>query len=124
MVRILSGLLLLLASSGIARAYIDVSPTLGSILHDSTSITVLEVDKVSQEKRAILFKKIVQLKGKEEAPAKHLVTDGFHPREPRAVMDWAEPGKTAIAFASDKVALICTGGYWYECAGAATAGGP
>ena len=64
----------------------------------------------------IVREKVADLKG-EDSPAqvKHLITDGFHPREPKVVIDWAEPGKTAVCFQTDKVCLICIGSYWYEC---------
>src|SRR5262249_1147833 len=48
---------------GPIRAYVDVSPTLGYIIKDSTSIAVIQIDKVSVEKRGIIFKKVADLKG-------------------------------------------------------------
>jgi HEAT repeat protein len=100
-----------------AFAYIDVSPTLGYLIKDAKVISVLEVDKISQEKRAILFKKVEDLKGTlPDAVVRHHIADGYHPREPRTIMDWAEPGKVAIAFTSDKSSIICLGRYWYEVA--------
>jgi HEAT repeat protein len=99
-----------------ARAYIDATPTLARVIQDSTHIAVLEVVKVSQERRGIIFKKVADLKGKfEQEEVKHLITDGLHPREPRTVLDWAAPGNVAVCFANNKVCLICIGRYWYEC---------
>lgn len=108
---------LLLAFAGRARAYVDISPTLGFIIKDSSAIVVLQVDKVSHEKRGIVFKKIADLKEATNGePVRHHLDRGSHPREPRIVLDWATPGQTAIAFIHDKSAVVCIGEYWYECA--------
>ncbi len=109
-------LLLVLITAATGRAYVDISPTLGYIIKDSTSIVVLQVDKVSVEKRGVIFKKIADLKKPlPDDVMRHHLEQGSHPREPRIVLDWAQPGKTAIAFINDKTALICIGEYWYEC---------
>ena len=44
-----------------AQAFIDLAPSLGKLANDSNIIVVLEVEKVSQEKRAIIFKKVADL---------------------------------------------------------------
>ncbi len=109
-------LLLLFLSAASGRAYVDISPTLGYIIKDSTSIAVIQIDKISVEKRGIIFKKIADLKEPLQGDVmRHHLEQGSHPREPKIVLDWAQPGKIAIAFISDKTALICTGEYWYEC---------
>jgi len=41
-------------SASPAQAYVDISPSLGQVIKDASAIAVLRVDKVSQEKRAIL----------------------------------------------------------------------
>src|SRR5262249_32461993 len=68
-------------------------------------------------KQVVIFGKVADLKGK-DAPAvvKHQLTAGFHPRQARTVLDWAEPGKIAVCFHNEKVSLTCLGGFWYECA--------
>jgi HEAT repeat protein len=100
-----------------ARAYMGSYPTLGKMTADSHRIVVLQVDRVSREKRVVLFKKVADLKGKGAAEvARHKLTDGFHPRQSRAVLDWAEPGKVAVCFQTDRVSLTCLGDFWYECA--------
>jgi HEAT repeat protein len=99
-----------------AEAYVDATPTLGRLVKDSPYIAVLQVVKINPEKRLILYKKVADLKGRlalEEL--RQRITDGSHPREPRTIMDWAEPGKTALFFGNDRVAQICLGRYWYEC---------
>jgi HEAT repeat protein len=77
---------------------------------------VLQVFKVSAEKRVILYKKVADVKGRfDHDDIKHRITDGLHPREPKTILDWAEPGKIAVCFSNGKVCQICLGRYWYEC---------
>ncbi|HEX7896905.1 MAG TPA: HEAT repeat domain-containing protein [Planctomycetota bacterium] len=100
-----------------AGAYIDTAPSLGTVVATSTSIVMLQVEKVSVEKRAILWKKIGDVKGKNPAEQfKHQITDGGHPREPRGILDWARPGRVAIGFVNDKVFWTYIGRLWYESA--------
>src|SRR5437016_9291496 len=102
-----------------ALAYIDAGPTLGRVIQDSTHIVVLQVDKVDKEKGLILYRKVADLKGEgADEQFKHRIGDGLHPREPKQILDWAEPGKLAVCFISGKVSLTCIGHYWYECAAA------
>jgi HEAT repeat protein len=124
MKRFLCVTLVAVVSTAPLRAYVDDAPSLGQIIKDSSNIVVLQVDKVSNEKRVIIFQKLADLKGKSPAePIKHHITDGLHPREPKLVMDWAEPGKLAIGFHNGKTCQVCLGSYWYECAVLAQAPG-
>jgi HEAT repeat protein len=115
--RLLYPLLLLLGTPVPSWAYIDASPTLGMLIADSNNIVVLQVDKVSREKQVVLFKNVGDLKGKDfGAVVKHKITDGFHPRQSRTILDWAESGAVAICFRRGNVCQTCLGGFWYECA--------
>ena len=98
-------------------AYIDSTPTLGKLIADSDHIVVLQVERVSREKQVIIYNKIADLKGK-DAPAlvKHKITNGFHPRQSRAILDWAEPEAVAVCFQRGTVCQTCIGACWYECA--------
>ncbi len=106
-----------LASASPSWGYFGAIPTLGKIISESKQIAVLEVDKVSREKQVVIFKKVADLKGT-GAPdtANHKLTDGFHPRESRTILDWAQPGRTAICFLNERACRMCIGDYWYECA--------
>lgn len=62
-----------------AWAYIDASPTLGRIVKESTSIVVLQVEKVSQEKGVVIYKKVEDLEGEHPTgQIKHQITAGWH----------------------------------------------
>jgi HEAT repeat protein len=102
-----------------AWAYLEISPvviTLGRVVSQSTHIGVLEVDRVSREKQAIIYKKVADLKGKDaEVVVKHKLTAGFHPREVRTILDWAQPGAIAICFQTGQGSVTCIGRYWYVC---------
>jgi HEAT repeat protein len=108
-----------LAAPAPAWAYIGSFPTLGKLTADSPQIVVTQVDRVNRDRRAVLFQKVADLKGK-GAPdvVKQRLTDGFHPRQARAVLDWAEPGEIAVCFQSGPASLTCIGGFWYQCAAA------
>ncbi|MBA2559600.1 MAG: hypothetical protein H0V07_06855, partial [Propionibacteriales bacterium] len=97
-----------------AFALIDTGPTLGTVINDATNIVVVRVDKVNREKRAVIFQKVADLKGKSGAePIKHQIGTSVHPREAKFILDWAEPGETAIFFHNTAVAYTCIGQYWY-----------
>jgi HEAT repeat protein len=105
-----------LALAGKANAYIDSAPTLGRIINESTNIVVLQVEKVSKDKRVIIYRKIADLKGSDPSRrVKHLIREDLNPRACQTILQWAEPGKIAICFFNVKVAQICVGRYWYEC---------
>lgn len=93
-----------------AHAYIDVTPSLGRLIKESDRIVALRVEKVIREKQAVVYKRVSDLKGKPAADTlKHLLTDD-------RLLDWAEEGKTAVAFmAPGGPCLVCMGYSWYEC---------
>lgn len=100
-----------------SQAFVDFSPTLGKVISQSDHIVVLEVERVSREKQVIIFKRIAELKG-DGSPAivKHHITDGFHVRQSRTILDWAEPGEIAVSLQCGRLSLTYIGGYWYQCA--------
>jgi len=108
-------LMVVLFAPASSPAYIEDTPSLGRLIKDSANIYLLEVEKVSKEKRAIVYRKVADLKGKSAGDVKHHIGDGFHSREPNLILDWAEPGKLAICFQTGKTAQVCLGHYWYEC---------
>jgi HEAT repeat protein len=121
MKRFVVGMLVLLGTAPRVWGYIDASPTLGCLIAQSDQIVVLQVDRVSREKQVVLYRKRADLKGKgAEARVKHKITEGFHPRQSRAVLDWAEPGRIAVCFRRGNVCETCLGGFWYECAARTT----
>ena len=99
-----------------AEAYVELPYTLGRVILESTSISVLRVEKVDKEKNLILFRKIQDLKGTlaGETTKHNIGRGGFHEREWKAIMDWAEPGKTAVFFNNGGASETCIGNYWYQ----------
>lgn len=106
-----------LAASTPAAAYIEIPYTLGKVVQDSSHIALLEVTRVNKEKGLVLFKKLSDLKGKAaEAEFKHNIgTRGFHEREWKGVLAWAEVGKRAVFFRDGDASETCINGYWYQC---------
>jgi hypothetical protein len=101
-----------------AGAYVDHMSgfTLGYVIEHSPTVVVLQVEKVSLERRAIVFKKVSDLKGQHPTErVKHRLKDGLQPHELKAILDWAEPGRIAVCFHDGKVAQTCIGRYWYQC---------
>ena len=89
--------------------------TLGFVVTQSTHIAVLRVDKVSRDKKVIVFKKVEDLKGKfPQEECKVQVTDGFRSHESHLFLGWADPGRTAIAFSDGTTTQLCLDTLWYE----------
>lgn len=105
---------LLIASP--AFAYVEAPQSLGSVVQQSSNIMVLVVEKVDKEKNLIIFKKTEDLKGKHATDiVKHnIARAGFHPREWQTIMEWAEPGKTAVFFHNGGAGECCINNYWYQ----------
>lgn len=101
-------------SAGPAQAYItNPVTTLGQLASTSTYITLVRVDKFSQEKGVIIYRKVRDLKGKypldtirhafdlKNTPAHKGIGDvPIRPNEAdwSHALKWAEVGKTAVVF--------------------------
>jgi hypothetical protein len=110
-VAILAGAFIL-SNAKTAHAYITAPvPTLGQLCTWSTYVTVVEVEKVSNEKGIIIYRKVKDLKGKYPKERIRHIFDlkntpahkgaGDVPVRPNEIdwkhaVQWAEPGKTAI----------------------------
>src|SRR4051794_31527725 len=106
MKRLIGLVFVLSLHASIAGAYVDITPSLGSVIKDADSISVLRVEKVSREKQIVVYKKVADLKGElPDETLRHRIADGFHPREPRIVMEWAEPGQIAVCFTTGNAAV-------------------
>src|SRR5262245_27464284 len=88
----------LVAITAQARAYIEAPHSLGRCVHESTNIVLVELSRVNKEKGLLIFKKITDIKGKFAGDElKHNIGQrGFHEREWKNVMAWAEVGKKAV----------------------------
>jgi HEAT repeat protein len=127
MKRFFYALVALLAARGLAPAYIDRPPTLGRLVrYDAVDIAVIRVEKVSKEKRIIVYKKVADLKGNYPTDQIRQVVgqriadvpgpaDNPRPRGAHSILDWAEPDKEAVAFhdGNGMLSAICVGQVWY-----------
>jgi HEAT repeat protein len=107
--------LVLFFAAAVSEAYVEAPYTLGRVVNESSNVLVVKVDKVNKERKLIYYKKVADLKGKHAGDdIKHIITNGFHAREPKFIMDWAEPGKLAVFFYNGGASETCIGDYWYQ----------
>jgi hypothetical protein len=101
---------------GPSSAYVEVLYTLPQVINESTNIVVMQVERVNKERKLIIYKKLVDLKGKHPTDViKHNVgVGGFNAKEQAAPTEWAEPGKIAIFFHNGGASETCIGKYWYQ----------
>src|SRR5262245_6086198 len=115
MKRIAALLVVFFALASTTQGYVEIPYTLGRVVTESSNIVVMKVERVNKERKLIFYKKVADLKGKHPAEdIKHIITEGFHPREPKFIMDWAEPGKIAVFFYQGGASETCIGDYWYQ----------
>ena len=98
-----------------AQAYVDLAPTLATVVNGSQTIAVAEVDRFSPEKGAVLLKKVRDLKGElGTEPIRHLLIGAGDSAVDPTILDWAEPGARCVLFASARTTLVCMGRGWYQ----------
>ncbi|HEX3148845.1 MAG TPA: VCBS repeat-containing protein [Gemmataceae bacterium] len=115
MIRRLLAFAVLLAAASPTWAYIEAPMTLADVINQSTQITILRVTRVDKSKSLIVYEKVEDIKGKfTTASARHVCTGQLREGETKTVLDWAEPGKTAIFFAKDGACETCIDNYWYQ----------
>jgi hypothetical protein len=111
----LSACLLFLWLTSPAQAYIDLAPTLAKIISESKKIALVEVVAFSREKRVVVLKEVLALKGEISSnPLVHVVASGGRPTIPRPILQWASPGARAVLFSARNIALVCLGQGWYQ----------
>jgi hypothetical protein len=99
-----------------ASAYVEIPYSLGRVIQESTSISIMQVEKVDTERNLIVFRKVKDIKGTLSGDViKHNIgRGGFHPREWQNIMAWAEPGKTAVFFNNGGASETYIQNYWYQ----------
>ncbi len=103
-----------------ARAYVDLAPTLGRIVREAQTISIVEVDRFNRDKGAVILKKVRDLRGVTGGdPIKHQLIRSNESTVDRHILEWAEPGRRGVLFVSGKTALLCTGHGWYQVQSAA-----
>ncbi len=110
---VLSGAVLGLARP--AQAYVDLAPTLPSILNSSATVSVVEVVELQRGSKTIVLKEIKRLKGPSDSLAS--ITHPAAPRNgtiSRPIIQWGVPGSRGILFSGPTAALVCFGQGWYE----------
>jgi FG-GAP-like repeat len=111
----LIALIVLLAVAAPARAYIEAAMTLSDVINQSAIITILRVKSVDKSKNLIVYDKVEDIRGKcPTAVVRHVISGQLREGEIKTVLDWAEPGKTAIFFAKDGACETCIDNYWYQ----------
>ncbi|MCS6898117.1 MAG: YdjY domain-containing protein [Nitrospira sp.] len=106
-----------LVPSAPTLAYIEAPHSLGRCIHESSNIVLMEVTRVNVEKNLIIFRKVQDIKGKHPTDEiKHNIGKrGFHEREWKNVMAWAQVGKRAVFMYQGDASETCIGTYWYQC---------
>jgi hypothetical protein len=99
-----------------SHAYVEAPYTLGRVIAESSNVLVMRVEKVDKEKNMIIYRKVRDLKGQHPTDViKHNIgKNGYHEREWKYTMEWAEVGKTAIFFHNGGASETCLGNYWYQ----------
>src|SRR5260370_23415006 len=99
-----------------AHAYVEAPHSFGQVVNLSTNVLLMSVEKVDKAKRIIIYRKVRDLKGKHPTDViRHsLASNGFHEREWKYPMEWAEVGKTAVFFHNGGASETCIGTYWYQ----------
>lgn len=78
---------------------------------------------MAEQQQALAFRKVADLKGVLAAEQlKQSLRSQRNPQVAKAILNWAEPKKTAICFIRESTSLIYTGGLWYEATAAAQPG--
>jgi HEAT repeat protein len=88
--------------------------TLGARVKDYPFIVVLKVAHVDRKRRTIIFRKVENLKGNDQATeVRHRIGKGLPRRDVRAILAWARKGKRAVCFHDGEVCKTCLGNFWY-----------
>ncbi|MFI5378334.1 MAG: HEAT repeat domain-containing protein [Tepidisphaerales bacterium] len=101
----------------------DLAPTLGRIVRESSQIALVEVDRFSRESGVVVLKKIRDLKGQTTNDRfRHQVSAAPGAAVSRSILEWAEPGRRAVLFCTQRgffsqpTLLVCLGNTWYQAA--------
>ncbi len=104
-------------ASSTAWGRIEKLYTLGEFSKEAPNIVLVEVARINKEKNLIIFKKVRDLKGKHptEEIRQNIGKRGYHEREWKNIMAWAEVGKRAVFFHNGQGSETCIDDYWYQC---------
>ena len=99
------------------RAWPVVPVTLGRLIQQSSRILLLEVESTDRDQHLVVYRIVTCLKGTDAGGRiVDRLSENESPAEARAILDWAEPGKSAVAFEDRFDLCVCLGNCWYGAA--------
>ena len=80
------------------------------------NIVLMRVEKVDKEKNLIIYRKVRTSRASTRRRRSSTTSAAAASRRAsgRRIMDWAEPGKTAVFFHNGGASETCIGNYWYQ----------
>jgi len=105
-----------LAIPSAGRAYVEAPLSLGAVIQQSTHIVLMTVTKVDKANNLIIYQKVADIKGKYPTDViKHNIgRGGLRAGEWQEIMNWAEPGKTAVFCHNGSASETFIGVTWYQ----------
>ena len=97
-------------------AYVEAPMSLGALIAQSTNVCTMVVTKVDKQKNLIVYKKLLDVKGKHpQEEIKHNIGfGGLRPGEWQEIMNWAEVGKQAVFCHNGGASETYIGATWYQ----------
>jgi HEAT repeat protein len=99
----------------VSRGYVDLAPTLGKIIKQSPSITLVEVVDFNRTTHTVTLRVVRSIKG---APPAESIQQVLLPSQgaatPRPIAQWASPGARGVLFSAANSSLLCFGTGWYQ----------
>jgi len=97
-----------------AAAYIDLAPTLSTVVADAPTIALVEVAAYDRATHQVSLKPVATIKGTLASDAIVHEVAAAGATVPRQIIQWAVPGSRAVIFTSGQRCLLCFGTGWYE----------
>src|SRR5689334_16756428 len=97
-----------------ADAYIDLAPTLSTVVAEAPTIAGVEVTAYERATHHVSLKPVATIKGTIAPDVIVHEVAAAGATVPRQIVQWAVPGTRAIIFTSGQRCLLCFGTGWYE----------
>ena len=106
---------LALGTAASSFGYVEIPMPLSDIIRQSTNVCIMQVTKVDKAQALIVYTKVRDLKGTHPTQTvRHVIKGELRAGECKEIMDWAEPGKTAIFFHNGGASETCIDNNWYQ----------